>query len=132
MAQPNERGVGLMRADVGGIVRGAGKGDSLPATSAGSATQELRADLCVIGGGSGGLSVAAAAAQLGVSVVLIEKHRMGGDCLNYGCVPSKSLLAAARRAQEMRSSGRRSSCRTSSARTSGGCGPHPPTSSSRT
>ena len=66
---------------------------------------ELRPDLCVIGAGSGGLSVAAAAAQLGVSVVLIEKHKMGGDCLNYGCVPSKALLAAARRAHNMRSAG---------------------------
>jgi pyruvate/2-oxoglutarate dehydrogenase complex dihydrolipoamide dehydrogenase (E3) component len=63
---------------------------------------ELRVDLCVIGAGSGGLSVAAGAAQLGASVALIEKHRMGGDCLNYGCVPSKALLAAARRAHEMR------------------------------
>ena len=53
----------------------------------------LTPDLCVIGAGSGGLSVAAAAAQLGVPVVLIEKGRMGGDCLNYGCVPSKALLA---------------------------------------
>jgi pyruvate/2-oxoglutarate dehydrogenase complex dihydrolipoamide dehydrogenase (E3) component len=56
----------------------------------------------VIGAGSGGLSVAAAAAQLGVSVALIEKHKMGGDCLNYGCVPSKALIAAARRAHLMR------------------------------
>src|SRR5215470_3731460 len=63
---------------------------------------ELRVDLCVIGAGSGGLTVAAGAAQLGASVALIEKHRMGGDCLNYGCVPSKALLAAARRAHDMR------------------------------
>jgi pyruvate/2-oxoglutarate dehydrogenase complex dihydrolipoamide dehydrogenase (E3) component len=63
---------------------------------------ETRVDLCVIGAGSGGLSVAAAAAQLGVSVALVEKHKMGGDCLNYGCVPSKALLAAARRAHLMR------------------------------
>jgi pyruvate/2-oxoglutarate dehydrogenase complex dihydrolipoamide dehydrogenase (E3) component len=106
MAQANERGGGLMRAEAGGslVGRAAGKADSLPATSAASASQELRADLCVIGAGSGGLAVAAAAAQLGVSVVLIEKHRMGGDCLNYGCVPSKALLAAGRRAQQMRSS----------------------------
>ncbi len=55
-------------------------------------------DLCVIGAGSGGLSVAAAAAQLGVSVVLIEKGKMGGDCLNYGCVPSKAMIAAAKQA----------------------------------
>lgn len=63
---------------------------------------ELTPDLCVIGAGAAGLSVAAAAAQLGVPVVLIEKDRMGGDCLNHGCVPSKALLAAAGRAQAMR------------------------------
>ena len=55
-------------------------------------------DICVIGAGSGGLSVAAAAAAFGVPVVLVEKAKMGGDCLNYGCVPSKALLAAARHA----------------------------------
>jgi pyruvate/2-oxoglutarate dehydrogenase complex dihydrolipoamide dehydrogenase (E3) component len=60
-------------------------------------------DLCVIGAGSGGLTVAAGAAQLGASVVLVEGDRMGGDCLNHGCVPSKSLLAAARHAEAMRS-----------------------------
>lgn len=58
----------------------------------------LTPDLCVIGAGSGGLSVAAAAAAFGVPVVLVEKAKMGGDCLNYGCVPSKALLAAAKRA----------------------------------
>jgi pyruvate/2-oxoglutarate dehydrogenase complex dihydrolipoamide dehydrogenase (E3) component len=62
----------------------------------------LTPDICVIGAGSGGLSVAAAAAAFGVSVVLIERRRMGGDCLNYGCVPSKALLAAAKRAEAMR------------------------------
>jgi pyruvate/2-oxoglutarate dehydrogenase complex dihydrolipoamide dehydrogenase (E3) component len=64
---------------------------------------EMRVDLCVIGAGPGGLSVAVAAAQLGVDVALIERHKMGGDCLNYGCVPSKALIAAGRRAQLMRS-----------------------------
>lgn len=54
----------------------------------------LKADICVIGAGSGGLSVAAGAVQMGASVILIEKGLMGGDCLNYGCVPSKALLAA--------------------------------------
>jgi pyruvate/2-oxoglutarate dehydrogenase complex dihydrolipoamide dehydrogenase (E3) component len=63
----------------------------------------LKPDICVIGGGSGGLSVAAAAAAFGVPVVLIERHKMGGDCLNTGCVPSKALLAAAKRAAAMRS-----------------------------
>lgn len=53
-------------------------------------------DLCVIGGGSGGLSVAAGAVQLGLSVVLIEGGEMGGDCLNTGCVPSKSILSIAK------------------------------------
>src|SRR5512135_385272 len=56
----------------------------------------LTPDLCVIGAGSGGLAVAAGAVQMGAGVVLVERGRMGGDCLNYGCVPSKSLLAAAR------------------------------------
>jgi pyruvate/2-oxoglutarate dehydrogenase complex dihydrolipoamide dehydrogenase (E3) component len=61
----------------------------------------LTPDLCVIGAGAGGLSVAAAAAALGAPVVLIEQGRMGGDCLNYGCVPSKALIAAARRVAEL-------------------------------
>ncbi len=60
--------------------------------------ETLTPDICVIGGGSGGLSVAAAAAAFGVSCVLIERGKMGGDCLNTGCVPSKALLAAAKRA----------------------------------
>jgi pyruvate/2-oxoglutarate dehydrogenase complex dihydrolipoamide dehydrogenase (E3) component len=60
--------------------------------------ETLEPDICVIGAGSGGLSVAAAAAAFGVPVVLVEKGRMGGDCLNYGCVPSKALIAAAKHA----------------------------------
>ncbi len=60
------------------------------------------ADLCIIGGGSAGLSIAAGAAQLGASVVLVEQDKMGGDCLNTGCVPSKALLAAAKQAQTLR------------------------------
>ena len=55
----------------------------------------VTADICVIGAGSGGLTVAAGAAQMGASTVLIEQDRMGGDCLNAGCVPSKAMLAAA-------------------------------------
>lgn len=65
-------------------------------------TRVLTPDICVIGAGSGGLTVAAAAAAFGVDVVLIEKGKMGGDCLNYGCVPSKALIASARRAQNAR------------------------------
>jgi pyruvate/2-oxoglutarate dehydrogenase complex dihydrolipoamide dehydrogenase (E3) component len=61
--------------------------------------ERLTPDICVIGAGSGGLSVAAAAAGFGVPVVLIEKGKMGGECLNTGCVPSKSLIAAAKHAQ---------------------------------
>lgn len=61
----------------------------------------IKTDICVIGGGSGGLSVAAGAVQMGASVVLIEKGEMGGDCLNTGCVPSKALLAAAKQAHHI-------------------------------
>lgn len=50
-------------------------------------------DLVVIGGGVGGLSVASAAAQLGASVALVEKKKLGGDCLYHGCVPSSDVLA---------------------------------------
>jgi pyruvate/2-oxoglutarate dehydrogenase complex dihydrolipoamide dehydrogenase (E3) component len=67
--------------------------------------ETLAPDICVIGAGGGGLSVAAAAAAFGVLTVLIEKHKMGGDYLNAGCVPSKALLAAAKRAALMRNSG---------------------------
>jgi pyruvate/2-oxoglutarate dehydrogenase complex dihydrolipoamide dehydrogenase (E3) component len=63
---------------------------------------QLTPDLCVIGAGSGGLAVAAGAVQMGASVVLVERARMGGDCLNYGCVPSKSLVAAAKAASAWR------------------------------
>jgi pyruvate/2-oxoglutarate dehydrogenase complex dihydrolipoamide dehydrogenase (E3) component len=65
----------------------------------------LRPDICVIGAGAGGLSVAAAAAAFGVSVVLVEKGKMGGDCLNTGCVPSKSLIAAAKHARAIAQAG---------------------------
>ncbi|MBY6139516.1 FAD-dependent oxidoreductase [Leisingera daeponensis] len=58
----------------------------------------ITCDLLVIGAGSGGLSVAAGASQMGADVVLLEGHKMGGDCLNYGCVPSKALLASGKAA----------------------------------
>jgi pyruvate/2-oxoglutarate dehydrogenase complex dihydrolipoamide dehydrogenase (E3) component len=61
--------------------------------------QTRQADICIIGAGSGGLSVAAGTAQLGLKTVLIEPGKMGGDCLNTGCVPSKALLEAGKRAQ---------------------------------
>ncbi len=53
-------------------------------------------DLTIIGGGSAGLTAARIAASLGANVLLIDKERLGGDCLNYGCVPSKSLIYVAR------------------------------------
>jgi pyruvate/2-oxoglutarate dehydrogenase complex dihydrolipoamide dehydrogenase (E3) component len=62
----------------------------------------LTPDICIIGAGAGGLSVAIAAAALKVPVVLVESARMGGECLNTGCVPSKALLAAAKRAETIR------------------------------
>ncbi|MEE9329751.1 MAG: FAD-dependent oxidoreductase [Parvularculaceae bacterium] len=65
-------------------------------------TKTIKTDICIIGAGSGGLSVAAGAAQLGKKVVLIEAGEMGGDCLNYGCIPSKAILAAGKTAQIMR------------------------------
>ncbi|HWE78032.1 MAG TPA: FAD-dependent oxidoreductase, partial [Pseudolabrys sp.] len=67
------------------------------------ASERITPDICVIGAGAAGLSVAAAAAAFGVSTVLIERGAMGGECLNSGCVPSKALLAAAKRAASMRS-----------------------------
>ncbi|MCC3861418.1 dihydrolipoyl dehydrogenase family protein [Pseudemcibacter aquimaris] len=62
----------------------------------------LKTDICIIGAGSGGLSVAAGAVQLGKDVILLEGGKMGGDCLNYGCVPSKALLAAGNAAENQR------------------------------
>jgi len=67
--------------------------------------EELKPDLCVIGAGAAGLAVATAAATLGVPVVLIEKGRMGGGHLNTGCMPSKAMVAAGRRADVFRSGG---------------------------
>ncbi|NJS39120.1 MAG: FAD-dependent oxidoreductase [Rhodobacteraceae bacterium] len=62
----------------------------------------IETDICVIGAGSGGLSVAAGAVQMGARIVLIEAGEMGGDCLNAGCVPSKALIAAAKAAEAQR------------------------------
>jgi len=63
-------------------------------------------DLAVIGAGAAGLSVTAVAAQLGIRVALIERDRMGGDCLNFGCVPSKALLAASHAMRAIRRAAR--------------------------
>ncbi|MDH4235046.1 MAG: FAD-dependent oxidoreductase, partial [Gallionella sp.] len=53
-------------------------------------------NLIVIGGGAAGLVSAYVAAAVKAKVTLIEAHRMGGDCLNYGCVPSKALIKSAK------------------------------------
>ncbi len=60
--------------------------------------KQIKTDILIIGAGSGGLSVAAGAAQMGADVVLLEGHKMGGDCLNYGCIPSKALIASGKAA----------------------------------
>lgn len=65
--------------------------------------KHIKTDICIIGAGSGGLSVAAGAVQMGAKVVLIEGHKMGGDCLNYGCVPSKAFIAAGKHAYSVTS-----------------------------
>lgn len=65
-------------------------------------TDVINTDICVIGAGSGGLTVAYVAANLGLPTVLLERDKMGGDCLNYGCVPSKALLAAGHAAAAVR------------------------------
>jgi pyruvate/2-oxoglutarate dehydrogenase complex dihydrolipoamide dehydrogenase (E3) component len=65
--------------------------------------ETLKPDICVIGGGPGGLAVAVATAAFGVPTVLVECHKVGGTSLNAGCVPSKALLAAARRTEAARS-----------------------------
>ena len=59
-------------------------------------------DIVVIGGGAGGLVVAAGGAALGAKVAVVERHKLGGDCLWYGCVPSKTLLKSAHVAHCMR------------------------------
>jgi pyruvate/2-oxoglutarate dehydrogenase complex dihydrolipoamide dehydrogenase (E3) component len=64
--------------------------------------ERIETDICIIGAGSGGLSVAAGAVQMGARVVLVEAGEMGGDCLNSGCVPSKALIAAAKAAEAQR------------------------------
>ncbi len=85
-----------MKEDIAGI-------PAVPG-GAGQPPEKRKADLVVIGAGSGGLSAAAGAAMLGLDVVLFEKGEMGGDCLNSGCVPSKALLSAAKYAAAARES----------------------------
>lgn len=63
-------------------------------------------DLTIIGGGSAGLVMAVASAKLGKTTALVEKHRLGGDCLWTGCVPSKAILKAAKVANYVKEAGR--------------------------
>src|SRR6478752_8088091 len=63
-------------------------------------------NLVVIGAGTGGLVTAAGAAALGARVALVERNQMGGDCLNFGCVPSKALISSARLLHRIRHSER--------------------------
>ena len=63
-------------------------------------------DIIVVGGGAAGLVTAAGASGLGAQVALVERHRMGGECLWTGCVPSKALLACARAAADARAAGK--------------------------
>ena len=65
-----------------------------------------RYNLVVIGGGTAGLVSAAGAAGLGAKVALVERHLLGGDCLNYGCVPSKAIIRSSRLAADFRDAAR--------------------------
>ena len=65
-------------------------------------TTRIKTDVLIIGAGSGGLSVAAGGVQMGADVTLLEGHKMGGDCLNYGCVPSKALIKTGKTANRWR------------------------------
>jgi pyruvate/2-oxoglutarate dehydrogenase complex dihydrolipoamide dehydrogenase (E3) component len=64
-----------------------------------------RYNMVVVGAGSAGLVTAAGAAGMGAKVALVERHLMGGDCLNYGCVPSKAVLRAARAIADVKQAG---------------------------
>ncbi|MEE8167038.1 MAG: FAD-dependent oxidoreductase, partial [Myxococcota bacterium] len=67
-------------------------------------TPSGRYNLVVIGAGSGGLITSLVAASLGARVALVERHLLGGDCLNVGCVPSKAVIRASRMVHETRGS----------------------------
>src|SRR5271169_3833142 len=90
------------RRTFAGIRLNCGEFDGLMAQD----NRELRPEICVIGAGPGGLSVAAAAATFDFSSVLIEKGRMGGESLNRGSVPAQALIAAAERANAVRTGAR--------------------------
>src|SRR5918996_3949022 len=68
-------------------------------------TPASKYDLVVLGGGTAGLVSAMGAAGLGARVALVERHLLGGDCLNTGCVPSKAILRSARAVGDIRRAG---------------------------
>ena len=68
----------------------------------GQRPRQFDRNLIVIGAGAGGLVSAYIAAAVKAKVTLVEAHKMGGDCLNYGCVPSKALIKSAKLAEQMR------------------------------
>ena len=68
-------------------------------------TPAVRYNMIVVGGGTAGLVTAAGAAGLGAKVALIERRLLGGDCLNFGCVPSKTLIRSARAVADVRGAG---------------------------
>ena len=78
---------------------------TLAVAAADGDSERISADICVIGAGPGGLAVATAAAAFGRSVVLIERHKLGGEALNCGCIPARAMAAVANRAHDMRSAG---------------------------
>ena len=67
-------------------------------------TAETTYDVVILGGGSGGYACALRAAELGLSVALVEKDKLGGTCLHRGCIPTKALLHAAEVADQARES----------------------------
>jgi dihydrolipoamide dehydrogenase len=75
-----------------------------PVNEAGAAVTDNQSDLVILGGGSGGYAAALRAAELGKSVVLIEKDKVGGTCLHRGCIPTKALLHAGEIADQARES----------------------------
>src|SRR4051812_6312866 len=77
---------------------------STPFEGAGAPVADNQSDLVILGGGSGGYAAALRAAELGKSVVLIEKDKVGGTCLHRGCIPTKALLHAGEIADQARES----------------------------
>jgi dihydrolipoamide dehydrogenase len=75
-----------------------------PVNEAGAAVTDNQADLVILGGGSGGYAAALRAAELGKSVVLVERDKVGGTCLHRGCIPTKALLHAGEIADQARES----------------------------